>query len=69
MDGCFVCLVTLDIGLADSVPTGFGVVGVVGVADGFFGILSNVGFLVLFDSLDNVCLVGGVRHVDFFSSA
>jgi len=55
----------LTVDFVDSITTGFGVVG---VADDFFGILSNVGFLMLFDSLDNVCLVGGVRHVDFFSS-
>jgi len=61
-DVCFVALVPLVVGFGDSTADGFD------VADGFFGILSNAGFLVLFDSLDNVCLVGGVRHVDFFSS-
>jgi hypothetical protein len=62
----FVVLVPLTVGFGDSTVVDFGVVS---VADGFFGILSSVGFLMLFDSFDNVCFVGGVRQVDFFSSA
>ena len=49
---CLVGFVPFTAAFVASTVAGFGVVGVVGVADDFFGILSNVGFLILFVSFD-----------------
>jgi hypothetical protein len=65
-EACLVVLVPLTADLVDSTLADFGVVG---VADAFFGILSKAGFLMLLGSFDTVCFVGGIRHVDFLSSA
>lgn len=55
-------LVTLGTGFAVSFTVDFD------TADGFLGILSNVGFFGLFVSLDTVDFDTGERHVDFLSS-